>query len=548
MLIEREAITRLQAVAIAVIIAVAVIGGIYYYVIMGPTPTTEEKKIIFTYPFQQIVSTIDPAKATDETSCCAVINMYDPLFFPVKFENGTRKTVPWLVEEWFVSEDGMTYTMKLKEGIKFHDGTELTAEDVAFSMDRMLSIGMGFSYLWEGVLQPGDTEVVDKYTFKFHLRKPYSPFISTLIQLFVVNKKLIMEHLEPGDFGEYGDYGQKYLEDHDAGSGPYKLKSWERGVEIVFEKFDDYWRGWKENSPTEVHCKVILEEATVVTLFKKGELDMTHMWLTPETFEELKQIPGVIVDEDLALQIFHIPMNMKKPPTDNKWFRYAICYAFDYETACELAGGAPQAEGPVPLPVEGHAEDVLVFHRNVTLAQYYLNKSGYKPGEVTIDIVYITAVELERKICLLLKSNLEEIGIGVNIIGETWGRLCDLATSPETAPHLSCIYDRMKTLHPDSHTYGKYHSSVQGTWRSISWMENSTIDSILEQARATADPEEALELYKEAQRLITYEAPAIFVFNNIHRIAMHDWVKGYVDPGIMSFDLYWWNLEIIGRD
>ena len=105
------------------------------------------------------------------------MNIYDPLVWPTK--GGPPK--PHLAESWDVSDDGLTYTFHLRKGVKFHDGTELTAEDVAFSMDRMLSISKGFAWLWKDVLDVGDIEAADDYTVAFHLNEPYGPFIAGLV-------------------------------------------------------------------------------------------------------------------------------------------------------------------------------------------------------------------------------------------------------------------------------------------------------------------------------------------------------------------------------
>jgi len=105
------------------------------------------EEVVLTYVTHQETMCFDPAKSVDETELGNVFNTYDLLVYPL--ETG-KAPAPWLAESWDVSEDGLTYTFNLRKGVLFHDGTELTAEDVAFSMDRMLRINMGFSWLWTG--------------------------------------------------------------------------------------------------------------------------------------------------------------------------------------------------------------------------------------------------------------------------------------------------------------------------------------------------------------------------------------------------------------
>jgi peptide/nickel transport system substrate-binding protein len=142
----------------------------------------------FTYLEGQEIPTIDPAKHTDESSLHAVINMYDPLVYP-RISEGLMEPGPHVAESWTSSSNGRTFTFKIRRGILFHDGSELTADDVVFSLQRMLALKKGFSWLWLGLLDPGNVRAVDRYTVVFQLNEPFAPFVSTLTQLFIVNKK-----------------------------------------------------------------------------------------------------------------------------------------------------------------------------------------------------------------------------------------------------------------------------------------------------------------------------------------------------------------------
>jgi len=501
---------------------------------------TKSEKVVFTYLEGQVIGTIDPAKHVDESSLHAVINLYDPLLFP-KIEEGSMEPGPHVARDWEVSPDGKTYTFYLRDDIKFHNGDLLTAEDVKFSMDRNLALKKGFSWLWQGVVK--ETEVIDEHTVAFHLEQPYAPFLSTLIQLFIVNKDEVLAQKQDGEFGEFGDYGQAYLENNEVGSGPYKMKSWNRGSEFVFEKFEDYWKGWEPGQIDEVHYKIVLEEATKKTMLKSGEADMADQWMSIESFEELEKTPGVVVDKAPSVQLFHLPIHTQKPPTDNIHVRRAIAWAFDYETANEIMGGV-QAQGPVPNLAWGHKDDVFVFHRDLDKARQELAESGYKPGEIKLQYVYASSVPVERKIGLLLKSNLEEIGIEVEIIPEPWARMTEMAASKETTPHFMAIYDTLKYPHADSHTYGLYHPDSHGSYRSTAWLDVPEITQTLEAARRAVDPAEQLELYKKVQELVVEQVPSIYVTNPMHRIAYRDYVEGYTFVGLLGYDLWFPSFRI----
>ncbi|MFW6421631.1 MAG: ABC transporter substrate-binding protein, partial [Candidatus Bipolaricaulota bacterium] len=304
----------------------------------------EESENEFTFATYQETMTFDPAKSVDETELGNVFNTYDPLVYPVKGE----APKPWVAESWEVGEDGKTYVFQIRKGIEFHDGNELTAEDVEFSMERMLRINEGFAWLWTDILTPEGVTATGEYEVTFELEETFGPFIATLVQFNIVNKELLMEEKKSGDFGDYGDYGQEYLETNDAGSGPYEIDSVTLGDEIVFTKFDDYWKGWEENQVEKAIWKVIPERATMDTLLKKGEIDMIDQWGTPEEYEELDKVEGVKTVEDPNVQLYLHQMNNKKEPLDDMYIRKAISYAFDYETALnDVFKGADQARGSV---------------------------------------------------------------------------------------------------------------------------------------------------------------------------------------------------------
>ncbi len=510
--------------------------------ILAPGLIGAQEELSIIYATQQTTVTLDPAIHVDETECFHVMNTYDPLVWPVK--GGAPK--PHLAESWEVSEDGLTYTFHLRQGVLFHDGTELTAEDVVFSMDRMLTMAKGFSWLWKEVLEVGSTEAVDDYTVAFHLSKPYGPFLATLVQFFVVNKDLLMENMEEGDYGEFGDYGTTFLTQQDAGSGPYYVETIEPGTRTIFLKFDDYWGGWEEGQVEKATFLIVSELATQKLMLQKGEVDFIEQWHTPETFAELKESEGVVVEEDPNVQLFFLSMNNQKAPLDNVDVRKAISYAFDYDTAINVIfGGAAQAEGPVPNLLPGHKDDVFVYTRDMDKAKEHLEMSGIDPGAIKLNYVYVTGLESEEKIGLLLQNNLKELGIEMEMQPEPWARMVELAAQADTAPHFMAIFHTAKYPSPDGHTYMMFHPNAWGNYMSTSWYKNDEVSKLCEEARAAIDPEKRYELYGQAQEIVVDEAAALFIANPLHRMAHRDRVTGYTFIGVLGYDLTWYPMRIV---
>ncbi len=491
----------------------------------------------FIYSAQQVVGTIDPAKAIDETEIICAVNMYDPLVVPKR--DGSMEPQPHLMESYEVSEDGKTYTIKLRDGVKFHSGNPLTSADVAYTMERMIAIKEGNSWLWSQVVDVEATQTPDEKTVVFELKSPYAPFIASLTQLYITDSKLLKENEKDGD------YGQAYLQEHDAGSGPYMLKAWDRQAQIEFTAFEDYWLGWKDGQIKEAQMKFIPEEATTKTLLISGQADMVHMWMNPTAYEEFKEQKGVLVQEDPSVTLQEMPMNTQKAPTDDINVRKAIASAFDYETATtQILKGAVQAEGPVPNKVKGHSSSVTIFKRDIEAAKKYMAESKYAGEPVEIEFMFLGEQPEQRQYAQLLSANLKEIGIDVKLLPVSWPQITEATANPKTEAHLTMISDSLKYPHVDSHTFGKYHPSAHGSFRSASWLDDPEVTKMLEEARAAVTPEEQTKLYTEVQDRITELAPSVFVANTTHRVAFRDYVKGYKYVSLMGYDIAFYHFTV----
>jgi len=538
-----RALSKMAATTIVIIVILAAAAAAYY-VTRGGKGKKAAKKLEFVYGTTQETATFDPAKSRDETELMCVINTYDPLLYPTK--GGPPK--PWVAVSWEANSNATVWTFHIRKGIKFHSGRELTAEDVAFSMQRVLDLGTGFSFLWKGLVTK--VEATDKYTVKFYLSEPFAEFPATLVQLFIVDKQEVLAHKQSGKFGSYGDYGQAWLADHDAGSGPYKVVEFKRGERIVFEKFDDYWAGWSKGAPEKVVVLVVGEQATLVSMLKKGEVDMVEQWLPADTFEALKKVPGIVVKEDPAAQLFFVSMNNMKPPFDDVHVRRAVSYAVDYQAIIDLFRGGRQAEGPVPYLAPGHCK-TMMYHKNLTKALEELKQSKYadklSKGTIQVTYVYVSGLSIERQVGLVIAQSLKPLNITVKLQPEPWSRIVELTSKPETTPDMVAIFHTMKYPSPDSHTYLMFHPKAHGTYMSCMWYENPQVTKWLDEARATLNQTKRYELYCKVQQKVVEDAAALFLLNPIHRIAYRDYVKNYQFVGILGYDLAFHNLDISGK-
>ena len=497
---------------------------------------------ILTISSVQEVGTVDPARANDYTETISMINLYDPLVFP----DGTGAIQPKLAESWDVTEDALTYTFHLRKGVKFHDGSEVLAEDVVFSMERMLALKDGYSWMWLNLI----TNVTenDTYTVGFQLNKPFAPFLSTLPAFCVVNKDAILAHLKAGDYGKYGDYGVGWLNTavaEDAGSGPYMLKAWDRGREIVFSRFGDYFLGWPngEQSVDEVHMMNLPATATVKTMLRSGELVMTDNLRTFEDYQDISNYKGInVIPADTGQQIA-FKINTKVAPTDDVHIRRMLAWAFDYALAVEkVAPGSKQARGPVPSAIPGQNPRVFQYSQDLDEARAELEQSKYYPNVPTIDIVMGIGAEAWRRMGLALQAALDGLGVDLEIHMETWGRMCELAAQPETTPNMMAIIQAPMYTDPDTFLYSMYHSDAAGTWMSTEWLQNPIVDELITQARKTVDPDKREHLWNVVQQIIVEECPDIFIYQARLFYAMQDYVRGFTYRPVMSYEFYFYDL------
>ena len=523
-LFERSAITRMQAIVIAVIVIIAVVVGVYYAT-LGPKPTPAEKRLLRTgwsWP-----TYIDPAVGSDNSASAAFCNLYDPLVWPTP----TGTVEPWVAESWTVSEDGLVWTFKIRKGIKFHSGRELTAEDVAFSMERLITIGEGFSYLFAPYVDK--TEVVDDYTVRFTLKKPFGPFLTALCRLYIVDKEEVLAHIvKPGPYGEMGDYAKQWLLEHDAGSGPYKVKEVVLEQYVRMEKFEDYWQDFAPKAPTEVVMLATAQApSTTKTMMLNRELEVTDAWMTDEMLNDLDAAPGIHRVSVPEASEYYFMLHTKKPPLDDVHIRKALAYAFDYDRCMtEIYSRYTKATSCVPKGVMGYIP-CQIYHRNLTKAQEELQKSKYypdiieNPDKYVIKFHWNSDVPERERDALLFAECAAEIGLKVELVKTPWSKIVEESADMEAAGH---IYNTLVASHyPEAGSLleSRYHSKNVKSWEQDEWLMNATVDAMIEDALSTIDPDERAQKYAQIQREIMKICPSLFIYDYKATCAIQDYVE-----------------------
>ena len=487
----------------------------------------------------QVFGTLDPAEQVDYTQGLAAQNLYDEF---VTVDPDSLQPTAHIAESWNTENGGQTWVFTIRNDVTFTDGQDLTAEDVVYSMKRMLAMERGYSSFWLDYLDPENVTARDEQTVVFEFNESYGPALATFVQFYIVNSAVLKENEQDGD------YGRAYLRNNSAGSGAYVLDNWNEGESLETSAYEDYWKGWNDNSFDTFRATVITEESTIKTTMQQGNGDMTDQYMGTEAYKQMDSYSNVRVPEVPQLQLFHLPLNTQKAPTDDINVRKAIAYAFDYDSAVnDIIGGGAVAAGPVPREMAGHNSNLEPMSQDLDKAKEHLDKSDYtveEINEIGLEHVVVAGTELQRQIGLLNQAGLKQLGINVEINPQQWARLTDRATSKESTAHMTNVFHTAKMPSPDSHTYLMNHPSAFGSYVSQSWYTTDELTAVLEEARSASDLETRLGKYEEAQKLIVEGQPSVFVANPPYRIGINENVGGWQYQGVMSFD---WDVHSMHR-
>lgn len=546
--LSKAGVTKIQAVIIAVIIAVAAVVGVVYYVSLEPTPTPEQ--ITIRAGFLVEIPTIDPHDWRAMMHEFFYQNVYESLFMVDKV-GGVIKVVPQLVKDYEISADGKTYTMHLLEAVKFHDGTELKAEDVEWTFDRLLRRASGNAPWFAGLLEVGDTEAVSEYTVVFNLKVPSSVFIASLTGIAIMNRDLLMEHKLEGNFSEFGDYGTGWLnEGNDAGCGPYQMVEWDPRTGGRFKRFEDYYGGWKSGQVYEGVYIVMKEEATQKVALMNGDIDIADTELSSQVIKDLKNQEGIVVHENPMWWINTIFMNTQKPPTDDIHFRRAVSWIYDYDAYNTVVFPGKKAVGACPSTMDMHNDEVDRYYpTNLAKAQEELAKCQYSIEEINeMDLSIQTAAGYgwHESLGLVLKDSLAKLGITITVLDLPFTQLRENTQNLDKCPHFTSIGVAAYTPTVDNPFLSVYTNASWGiSWFGASWFSNATVTEALMNAKSSVDPNDVERYFKLAQQYVAENAPAVWVGEPYNEAPMRDYIQGWAYYGIPGRNqrMYQWTVE-----
>ena len=469
-----------------------------------------EYKDTLVFAMNTDVQSMDPQIQNDTTSEQVVKMLYNTL---LKFEDdGT--VVGDLAESWSVSEDKLTWTFNLKQGVKFHNGKELTSADVKATFDRALNAEAGGLRTTEIIKMFASVEAPDPYTVTITTDAPYGPMESLMcnMSLGIMDADYIEQYgLDLGTSAE----GEN-------GTGPFKVVSWERDQEIVVERFDDYF-GTPAKLQTVVYT-IIPEAASRVIALETGEVDV----IDKPTDEDLARLEAdtenftVLRKPTISQRLFRFGCN--DPIISNTKVRQAIVYAIDRQAIIDALFTGSGYPSTAPLaPVTFGYSDLGEIEQDLELAKSLLAEAGYPDG---FDTKIITTERYQNGIELaeIISQQLAEIGINAEIEVWEWSALSaswNGITADEFDQPIFIMGAGPSMRDADGGLRGLYTTSETGlNDRNYGFYSNAEVDALIEQGMQETDQQKRVEIYKEAMEILYREDPVAFWLFDMYGLAI----------------------------
>ncbi len=478
---------------------------------------------------------LDPALSTDVPTGRAVAYVFDGL---TRFTPDARLE-PALAERWDLSPDGLTYTMHLRAGVKFSDGTVVRARNVVRSWQRVLDPatrgGRGWPlYPIRGAkaFAAGSAKTIDGVTAvdDSTLRITLDTALAIFPKLLAMPVASILPDSVAADFGE-----------HPVGTGPWRLVTWKRDDYLLFSRNPEYFGGPPKSDS--LLARIIPEPSTGVAEFESGRVDLLYI---PEAetrqWERTDAKSGTLVSAP-ALRLWYVAINTTRGPLADSRVRQALNLALDRTQILDrLMGGRGRlAAGVIPPSLEGADTMRPPYPHAVAEAKQLLAAAGH-PSGIDIELWLSTDANFTR-VAQAMQSNLAEAGIRVKIVQRDAASVREAARKGSTDLHLKDWY----ADYPDAENflYPLLHSANRGVGGNESFYSNPTFDKLVTASRREQNDAKRAALYRQADSLQFADAPMIYLFFYNELFAVQPWIKGFKVPTI--FNGQRWTDVVIAR-
>ena len=495
-----------------------------------PTLSETAKKNILSINIGANPSFLNPILYTDSTSHTVVRMVFNGLFK----QDEDLNMEPDLVKDYTISKDGMTYTFNLHTNVTWHDGKPLTAEDIKFTFDTLISPKTNTVRRGHFVIngKPITFKVLSKYTVQAKLPEPYAPFISVLDMGILPKHILENEDINTTNFNR-----------NPIGTGPFTFIEWRPDQFIRLKQNPNYFK-----TPAKLNgivMRIIPDSSTSLVALKKGEIDISGV--PSKDVERIKTVPYLDFYTYSRLTYSYIGLNVKKEPFTNINVRQAIAYAINKQTIIDsvLRGyGEPAHIPSSPLSwAYPNASKLFTYSYNPKKAKQLLINAGYtynattkkmeKNGQaLTFKIIVGQGSKEGERIAQITQRFLSNIGIDMRIQILEWSSLLKTIHStslpkPFDAVMLGWGFD----INDPDDAYTSWHGSQYPNGGNFNGFTNATADTLLDQGRSELNKEKRKAIYAKFFNIVSKETPYVFLFHPKSTVSVHKYVKGLSKPG-----------------
>jgi len=456
-------------------------------------------------------TTLDPAYLTLQQESAIAMNIFSGL---VNFAPGTTEIVPDLAERWEISDDGLTYTFYLRDGLQFHHGFgPVTAHDVKYSFDRILDPETGAT-LAANYAIIDSVDVIDDMTVAVMLERPYAPFLLLMVPYKATG---IVPQAAVEQYGD--DFSLNPV-----GTGPFEWVSGDPRGTIVLRAFDDYHAGRSEIDRLEfVH---IPENSVAYAAFEAGDLNMVKV-RDADALARFQADPNIEIATSVGTNLNYVILNPNQPPLDDIRVRQALQHAVDIETILDtvLAGISVEATGPVPQSANFYHPDVARFPYDPERARALLAEAGHPNGFDLVMYTYIGGPAVP--VSTVIQDMLRQVGVRVDL------RPLEIAAWSQTVrtSEIPATYMRVtRSGDPHEYIFTMLHSASipQNNYGRFADPE---LDALIDRGGIETDPEVRAEIYREIQERVAELAVNMWLFSDINATAYRPEIEGFVlDP------------------
>ena len=442
------------------------------------------------------ITSLDPMGHNDTKSERVFFLLFNRLFRL----NTDFEVVPDLAESWS-QPSPEEWVIKIKEGVLFHDGTEMTSEDVKYSLDRSREMPKVQQVLSE----VNSVEVVDTYTVKITTNSAFAPFLYTLVHAGT--------SIVPKAYAESDDNFASPV-----GSGPYTFVEWVSGDRVVLAKNDAYFDADNMGQSAQITFKVIPEGTSRTIALETGEVDVVDELPTMD-IGKVEDASDLTLYQKPSTRINFFAMNTEKAPFDNILVRQALNYAVDKEAiiAVALDGAGVQADSVLAPSFLGYKKGPYSY--DPEQAKALLAKAGYPDG---FEMSIMTSGDERKRIAEILQANFMDIGVTVSIEMLEWGTFID---SVLKGLEQSLVLGWTSNPDPDATLTPIFFSGNIGGMN-FSRINDPKLDSLLKAGREELNLAGRAEIYGEFHTYVMEQAPFVPLFVNNNNVGANAGLKG----------------------